>query len=283
MLPAHQRLDAEDLAAGELDDRLVVHAQLAPLQGAPQLVLDAQRRHGALVHRGVEDRVPAAAHLGPVHRGVRVSQKVFDPLGSGAAERDADGGAGEDFVPFDHVGGHQRAVDALRDGDGLLVGRDPLHQQREFVAAQARHRVAGAPAALQSPCDLHEELVARAVAEAVVDQLEPVQIEEEHREAGRLASLGAREGDLQAVLEQRAVGEAGERIVEGCLQQPRLRLAAGRHVRGGDQQRAAALEDHLVDGELQVVRFSGGGAVAFHGGRTRALLGGGAGIEPQVR
>ena len=172
---------------------------------------------------------------------------MLDALGRRTAQRDPDGRAGEHFVPFDEIRGRERAMDALRDGDRLFVGGDAFHQQGEFVAAQPRHGVAGAAAALQAARDLDEELVAGAVPEAVVDQLEAVEVEEENGEAGGLAPLCPRERHLQPVLEQRAVRQAGERIVEGGLQQAGLRLAARGDVGRGHQQCAAALEHDFVD------------------------------------
>ena len=59
-----------------------------------------------------------------------------------------------------------------------------------------------------------EELIARAVSEAVVDDLEAVEIEEEHGE--QLASaLGARQGEGEAIDEERSIGQAGEGVAEG--------------------------------------------------------------------
>src|SRR5207244_8258741 len=102
-------------------------------------------------------------------------------------------------------------------------------------------------------------------------------------EARGLASLGAGERDLEAILEQRAIRQAGERIVERGLQQSRLRLAPGGDVGRRDQQRATAFEDDFVDGELEIVRLARRGAVPLDRGRTVALLGGRTRIEPQIR
>ena len=136
--------------------------------------------------------------------------------------------------------------------------------------------------ALQAPGDLHEKLVAGAVAEAVVHHLEPVEIEEEHREVRRFTPLRPRERDLQAVLEEGAVGKPGERVVERRLEQPGLRLAPVGDVARRDQECAPALEDHLVDRELEIVRLAGSGAMPLHRGRPGALLGRGAGVEAEV-
>ena len=120
------------------------------------------------------------------------------------------------------------------------------------------------------------------MAEAVVDQLEAIEIEEEDGEPGGLAALRAGERDLEAILEERAIRQSRQRIVEGGLQQPRLRLAPRGDVGRRHQQRTAAFEDDFVDGELEIVRLARRGAVPLDRGRAVPLLGGGARIEPQI-
>ena len=62
--------------ASQVDDRLVVHAQLAALDRAVQLVAGAQVVDRAVVLAGVEQLgAVAAALLGAVHRGVGVAQQ----------------------------------------------------------------------------------------------------------------------------------------------------------------------------------------------------------------
>ena len=71
------------------------------------------------------------------------------------------------------------------------------------------------------------QLVAERVAEAVVDDLEAVQVQEEHRGAAlRMAALRAPDRLVQAVEEQDAVREAGERVVERVVLEAALGLAA---------------------------------------------------------
>lgn len=59
------------------------------------------------------------------------------------------------------------------------------------------------------------------MAEAVVDVLEAVEIEEQHG-AMAVLDLGFVEGQLQAVLEQHAVGQAGQRVMVGLVVEARL-------------------------------------------------------------
>ena len=77
--------------------------------------------------------------------------------------------------------------------------------------------------------DLAEELVARVVAEPVVDVLEAVQVEVDDRGRGLVARL---ERVLDPVMEQSPVGQASEAVVEGQVGQLGLRRASGRRCCG---------------------------------------------------
>ena len=88
-----------------------------------------------------------------------------------------------------------------------------------------------ADAAVQAPRDLLQHRVALGVAERVVDVLEVVEVEEDHRER-RAAAPAARQRLLDAVAQQHAVREAGERVVAGLVQQPALERLAVADVAG---------------------------------------------------
>ena len=64
--------------------------------------------------------------------------------------------------------------------------------------------------------DLHEQVVAQHVAVAVVDELEVVDVHEEHGDLRRLFWRPG-QGVFDTVLEQHAVGEPGESVVEGLM------------------------------------------------------------------
>ena len=100
----------------------------------------------------------------------------------------------------------------------------------ELVAAEPGDGVALAERLLQPVGDLLQQAVAGVVAERVVDLLEVVEVDQHHGGGGVRAVAG---GDrlLDAVAEQRAVGQPGQRVVQ------RLVLL-------GDRRAAAA-----VDGE----------------------------------
>ena len=77
MQPPCQHLEADDLAAGEVDDRLEVGNDLPALQPAPQLRRGAQTvdEHATGVGGEGGDAI-APAGLGPVHRRVGVAEQV---------------------------------------------------------------------------------------------------------------------------------------------------------------------------------------------------------------
>ena len=79
---------------------------------------------------------------------------------------------------------------------------------------EAGHRVSLAHARLQPLRHRLQQPVAQAVAERVVDDLEAVEVQEEHAQPLLLA-VGLRDGDVQAVVEEQPVGQTGEDVVVG--------------------------------------------------------------------
>ena len=92
-----------------------------------------------------------------------------------------------------------RASDsAIRSAIRLVV--DVLGEHRELVAAEAGDGVARPQGLLDARGDSGEQLVAGRVPEAVVDELELVEVEEEHGDRGP-ATGRHRQGVLQAIEE----------------------------------------------------------------------------------
>ena len=84
----------------------------------------------------------------------------------------------------------------------------------ELVAAQARQGAALVQAVFQALRHGADQQVADVVAEAVVDVLEVVQIDAQQRAAAAF-TFGAGQRLLDALAQQQAVGQAGERVVVG--------------------------------------------------------------------
>ena len=154
---------------------------------------------------------------------------------------------------------------ALGDGQRVVRAVDVLAEDGELVAPDARRRVLGAQDAGDAPGDRDEQLVARGVAEAVVDVLEAVEVAEEHR---RRDAVAARAGQrlAQPVLEQRAVREPGERVVQRLVREGDLRARPLDRVADGPREPAGvdlALHEvvlrALVDGPGAEVVLVGAG------------------------
>src|SRR4029077_2219093 len=151
-------------------------------------------------HHLVEDLVPtAAALLGAIEGRIGVPDQGLRRLaapadrdsGAGAprpraapADRDSGAGADEVLAVAQDEGPPQRLRYPLGDAGGATLVPDVLGEHRELVAAEARDRVSGTERLLDPGGHGGEELVSCGVAEAVVGDLELVEVEEEHRDRG---------------------------------------------------------------------------------------------------
>ena len=211
------------------DDGLVVEPELRALDGAAQLRLQAQAGQGARVHAVVEDLEGGRAlQLGAVHGGMGVAQERLRLGVGGRRGRDADGGGGEDLLPADGHGTGESGAEAVGHADEIVRLAEVVHEHRELIAAEVGQRVLGPHAGGEASRHRGQEVVSREVAEAVVDALEPVEVEDEDPERVIGVAAGARHGLTDAVEEQRPVGEAGERDRAGRRGAASLPRAGGR-------------------------------------------------------
>ena len=112
--------------------------------------------------------------------------------------------------------------DAVGRRAGVGIARDVLQQNREFVAAEPGQQVAGPQFPLHHARRVQQELVARAVAEAFVDQAEPVEAQHQHAEP--VVHAPPRQGQSLGYVfrHQRAVGQTGQLVVQGVVNRQRL-------------------------------------------------------------
>ena len=193
VMPAQQRLEPGEPRARQRDDRLVVDLQLVPFERPAQILFEPQPFFGRGEHRRVEDFAAGLAQfLRPIHRGIRVADHVLRALVAVGADDEPDADR-RDHLPSLQLerlrhGGTQPFGDRQR-----AVGvADAVEQDRELVAAHAGERVArlrsrATVSAARSELsrrsrDLDQQLVARRVAQAVVDDLEAIEVEEQHGE-----------------------------------------------------------------------------------------------------
>ena len=162
-------------------------------QRVAQLLLVAEAALDRLAQLGVEhlDAV-AAPLLGPVLRGVGIGEERLGVVGAVEVRRDADARRDVEAPARDLERIAERVGNPLGDRDRFAPAVDPVEQQRELVAAEAGEQVLAAHHALEAARDLREEQVADAVAERVVHDLEPVDVEVQHADRAAVAPRARR-------------------------------------------------------------------------------------------
>ena len=213
MIPAHQGFEGDDHVLGDVADRLVIDLEfLAPQRGA-QVEFQEPPRLRARVHPGLEEAVGAAAVLlGAVERKIGLLQQFVGVLAVLRRQRNADADADDELVAgnlvrrgnlLDHMAGEQ--------GDGGRIAIAAELHDREFVAAEPRHRVVLGDAFAETPCDLLQQHVADRMAERVVDVLEVVEIETQHRKL--IAAFDKPQRLFELLAEQGPVRQVGQRVM----------------------------------------------------------------------
>ena len=87
----------------------------------------------------------------------------------------------------------------------------PPHHDAELVSTETRHEIALGDRLPEAIARMDEELVAGAMTERVIDLLEPVEVDQEHRD--RLLGLLRAQPCLDLLCELDAVRKPGEVIV----------------------------------------------------------------------
>ena len=107
-----------------------------------------------------------------------------------------------------------------------MLAVEVFGQDREFIAAQARHDVGRAHVASNAARNLHQEFVACSVPQAVVDQLEAVEIEKHQTEMSLRIDPDAVQRLNQVLMKTAAVRQARQGVVERDVVQVGLGLPA---------------------------------------------------------
>ena len=204
VLPADEGFERFDPPGAKVERRLVVEDELVEQPGAAELT--GQRQPGLRLgqHARRERADGAAARcLRRIHREVGVAQ---DRVGVGAG-RDAGAGGGMHVIADQAMRAGHRLERAPRDRGRVFIAE---REDRELVAAQARDEIAGTQRGAKALRGAGEKLVAGRVAEAVVDRLEVVEIEE-HERGGPVRGERSVELGHQA----RPVRKAGELVGPG--------------------------------------------------------------------
>ena len=248
VLPADERLVAEQRLVGQVDDRLVEEPQLLVLQRVLEVGLQLQRVDVVVGERTLVDldAGAAAVGLGPGERALRLPQQVVG--GHVRAEREADAGREGDLALVHEEGLVQDAEQPVgqRPQPGEVL--DVLRHDEELVRTEPDGGVLDPGAPAQPVGDLAEQHVAGLVAEGLVDGLEPVDVQV-HEADLQPAAAGQRDRVAEPVGERAAVGQPGERVGEGAADQVVLGPAAVGDVDEGEDDElrvAVVVADDLV-------------------------------------
>src|SRR5664280_528570 len=205
MVPTDERLKSVQPLAGHVELRLVEQPELVAFQRLAEIGLQPEALTGLLVHARLEqlDGVLAAG-LDRVHRHVGVAQQLLEVRPRRRADGHPDAGrdAMLDLIQIEM--GVQGIVKTPGERQCLRVGADGVDQHEELIPADTGHGVLRTRYGLQPLRDVAQKRVAHLVAEAVVDQLERVEVD---HDGGDAVSRSQRAGERLRgpVAEQSAV------------------------------------------------------------------------------
>ena len=212
MAPAQQRLEADQPARGEIDQRLKEHLERVTLDGRDEVLHALVTLIRVDAHHHVETPdAPPGLRLGDIKREVGVAlqgggvRPVLRPAGDAEARRHAERPAGH------------RVDDELAEPQ-VELGRAPQQpiainetgqEERELVAPDPRADIARPQARPQARADLAQHRIAGGMAVRVVDLLEIVEVDR-HQRSRR---AGHADGLVEQFAETAAVDETRHRVV----------------------------------------------------------------------
>ncbi len=149
--------------------------------------------------------------LRDVHRDVGLLEQRLGRQPVLGVARDAEARADAERVLLDHA----RLLDGVQHflrGQHRAVDVGQRQDDRELVAAEARHGVGIAQHAADAPGHPLQDAIAGVMAQRVVDLLEAVQVEQQQRDGCSLA-VGDPRRLLEAIVQERPVRQLGQRVV----------------------------------------------------------------------
>ncbi|MNM41348.1 hypothetical protein D3C81_521640 [compost metagenome] len=257
MLPAQQRLGAGGGRIGRREFRLVVQQQFVARDRLAQVLQQAQLAVGTELHRGDEEGVAVpAGFLGVVHRRIGMCHQLAFVAGIVRIQGNAQAGGDLQFRRIQHEGFAGRCDHPLGDHRRIVRRIDGQHDH-ELVAAEAGEGVLRPQLRPHALGHRDQQAITQLVAIGIVDGLEAVQVAEHHRHR-LLAALRLLDGLLDPILQQHAVRQLGQRIVQCRLDQlvigvrqgigqktgAHAHLAVEQRGNQGDAQRGEGGHDH---------------------------------------
>ena len=222
MLPTYETFGAHHPAGLEIHLGLVVHPEVAIGNRGSHLPQQLQSAQVGSVIIGRGKHMRTARLFGLVHGGIGSSQQrraVFTITGE-------HGNASTGTSLDGHVVHRDRRGETR--GNGLRYARRRcrigwLHQYRELVAAQTRHHRTIRKVCAETTSDGLQEVIAHCVTQRVIDFLKPIEIKQQHRET-ITGALGVFQADSHVVVEQRAIRQSCEVVIERLFAHCGLRL-----------------------------------------------------------
>ena len=99
MIPAEERLEAQNCPIGETDDGLIDQRELTALHGAAKVVFEMQQSDGGGVHSGLKDFVAGPPErLGAIHGDIGIAKEFLSVAVMGSADGDADARCDKELV-----------------------------------------------------------------------------------------------------------------------------------------------------------------------------------------
>lgn len=253
--PADQSFAADHPVAANVDLGLVIQFQLVAFDGSAQAVFHRQFVEGGHVQRFAEELVVVVAvFAGVVHREFAVLDETVFVHAVAGVDRDADIDAQEQFRGFDRKRLLHDLKDALGDFDAVAGVLNPVQQHGKGTAAQpgyghvrqielrrGRYEIAFPNFGDQPVGEHFQHVVADFRPQRFVDAFEAGDTDEQRRQR-RAVAVAIGHGLAQNLLEQRAVGQSGQRVVIGQKPYPFFDVAAF----GNVLNRAADAFDRIV-------------------------------------
>ena len=164
------------------------------------------------VHVRLEETIgPASGGFCGIHRQIRILEDLIEIAAVLRRQGDADAGVGGHLVTETFVGLPDRLENPARQGSDVGGSFDRGLDDGEFVTSQPRDKVGGRDAPAQAHGDRFQQLVADQMSKRIVDALEFVDVDVEHRQL--LAPRDASQLLLQLFVEQSPVRQVGQRVV----------------------------------------------------------------------
>ena len=257
VLPADECFHPDQGSGLEIHERLVVeHEAMSALDGLAEAAGHRDLLQRSVSGRAIERVTVTAGFLHRVHRNVSVLEQRRAVVGVARIDADADARADVDLDSLDEERRPEAPAQRVRHDLGSthesgLLGRVALEvgkKDQELIAALTCDNVRLSDRGAQPRSDCFEQFVAGGMPEAVVDQLEVVEVDEENG-CAFARSTCPRKSRIQMLEKRSSVRQARQRVAERSMGEllDRLRLDA---LAGCD------VCDHTVDQETTVLRGS---------------------------